>query len=119
LAQLISGQFGIWTKGGVCPPMWRQEREQEVPDKRQQAEWESGEQQRRAEWDASASWVKQNPATAERQLRLVEKEQIEDPEHRVDIGAAADYWARNADRFAKAIQSAQSAARFEEIRTRL
>ena len=64
--------------------MWRQEREQEVPDKRQQAEWESGEQQKRAEWDASASWVKQNPATAER-LRLVEKEQIEDPEHRAWI----------------------------------
>ena len=60
----------------------RRERDQEAEDKRRRAEREREEQEQQAEWDAFANWVEQNPVTAERLMRIVDREQINDPEHR-------------------------------------
>src|SRR5215471_5962740 len=60
----------------------RLEREREAADKREREEWERRDKEQEAEWDAFTNWVKQNPATAERLMCIVEHEQIKDPEHR-------------------------------------
>ena len=60
-------------------------RKQKADDKRQQAEWQHQEDQERAEWDAFTIWVKQNLATAERLMCIVESEQIKDAEYRAWI----------------------------------
>jgi hypothetical protein len=60
----------------------RLKREREAADKREREEWERQDREQKVEWDAFTNWVKQNPATAERLMCIVEHEQIKDPEHR-------------------------------------
>jgi hypothetical protein len=60
----------------------RLEREQEAADRREREELERQDKEQQAEWDAFTNWVKQNPATAERLMCIVEYEQIKDPEYR-------------------------------------
>jgi hypothetical protein len=49
------------------------------------AEWKREEEAEKAEWDAFVNWARQNPATAERLMLIVENEQISDPDYRAWI----------------------------------
>ena len=63
----------------------RREREQKAADEAEQAQWETRRAANQAEYDAFTNWAKQNPATAERLMSIVEYEQIKDPEYRIWI----------------------------------
>ncbi|QWG15359.1 hypothetical protein KMZ29_12250 [Bradyrhizobium sediminis] len=58
------------------------EREQKEEDERDQAKWNSEQREQQAKYDAFLNWVRQNPRTADRLMRIAEEEQIENPEYR-------------------------------------
>jgi TM2 domain-containing membrane protein YozV len=60
----------------------RTERKQKEEDERDRAKWESEERQQQVEYNAFLNWVRQNPRTADRLMRIAEEKQIEDPEYR-------------------------------------
>jgi hypothetical protein len=60
----------------------RTERRQKGEDERDRAKWEREERRQQTEYDAFLNWVRQNPRTADRLMRIAEEEQIENPEYR-------------------------------------
>lgn len=58
------------------------EHERKKEDERDRLKWESEQRERQAEYGAFLNWVRQNPQTADRLMRVVEEEQIENPEYR-------------------------------------
>jgi hypothetical protein len=89
-ALLLVGMFVIFVShlcdminGWLFVRDWeRHKRNLQAEEQQRKAEWEREEEEGQAEWKTFTNWVKQNPATAERLMLIVEEEQIADPEHR-------------------------------------